>query len=335
MKTMKTLCLKIASGIFPVITLFNCSEESSYEKKITVSETMLNVEATANISQAQKCVPPYHAIDYKAFGGLLPKKDETILFASGLISSPTTAERVVAISPDGSELFFTRIGNQGPRVYRSAYSNRNWQAAELASFSLNTVATEPCISPDGKKLFFISATPENPSPDIWVCQRSNNAWGAPTRLSENVNTIGEEWHPSVSAKGDLYFASTKAGGSGNADLYFSKFESGSYAMNQNLGTAINTAYNEWDPYISPDAKYMIFKSDRPGGFGGMDMYITLKKNGHWTAPQNLGAPINTAINDDAGDVTPDGKYLIFARMSPGVMDVYWIHMDALKNFIKK
>ena len=364
----KTLCSKIVSGLFFI--LLSCAKENNHEKKITVSETMLNVEATANsnvsfeIKSNEKwtAVPSVEwlevtfiptennstivtltaeqnnamdSIDYKAFGGPLPKKDSAIPFASGLITSPTTAERVVTISPNGSELFFTRIGDQGPRIYRSAYRNRSWQAAELASFSVNTVDTEPSISPDGKKLFFISATAEYPSPDIWVSQRSNNAWGTPTRLGDNVNTSGEEWHPSVSANGDLYFASTKAGGSGSADLYFSKFENGNYTMNENLGAVINTAYNEWDPYISPDGKYIIFKSDRPGGFGGMDMYITLKKNGNWTTPQNLGAAINTEINDDAGDVTPDGKYLIFARMSPGVTDVYWIDMDALKKFIKK
>ncbi len=396
-KAMKTLCVKIASVLFCLITISSCSEENSHERNLTVSETMLNFEAQANSSTAfeirsntkwtlatpsvewlelsltsmdnngivtlkadentdldirtaeivvsaigikpitvsvvQKCTP-HRAIDYKAFGGPLPKKDNAILFAAGLISTPTAGERVVAITPDGSELFFTRIAEQGPRIYRSGYRNKKWQTAEVANFSPNDIATEPFISPDGKKLFFISVRQEYPTPDIWVSQRVNNAWSEPTRLNENVNTPDQEWHPSVSANGDLYFASTKAGGSGNADLYFSKFENGNYAMNQNLGTEINTAHNEWDPYVSPDGKYMIFKSDRPGGLGGMDMYITLKKNGKWTTPRNLGAPINTTIDDDAGDVTPDGKYLIFARMSPGAMNVYWIAMDALKSFIK-
>lgn len=317
-------------------TTVTLTAEQNDEMDVRTTEIIASAPGTTPITirLTQKC-RPYHSIDYKAFGGPLPKKDLAILFASGLVTTPTTAERVVSISPDGSEMFFTRIGDQGPRIYRSAYRNRNWQAAELASFSLNNIATEPCISPNGNILFFISATPEHPSPDIWMSQHSKNGWGSPTRLDENVNTSGEEWHPSVSANGDLYFASTKAGGSGNADLYFSKFENGNYTMSQNLGAAINTASNEWDPYVSPEGEYIIFKSDRPGGLGGMDMYITLKKNGNWTTPQNLGAPINTSINDDAGDVTPDGKYLIFARESFGVMDVYWIHMDALKGFIKK
>lgn len=394
---MNTTFLKIASSLFCMTTLLSCLEENSGGKKIAVSETTLNVEATANsrtsfeiqpyeqwtvvpsvdwlnvalargendntivtliaeendnmdvrtaeivvtapgvtpvtISLAQKCAP-LHPIDYKALCGNLPKKDSAILFAAGLISFPNTRERVVAIAPDGTELFFTRLGNQGPRIYRSVYRDRKWQEAELASFSVNNIATEPFISPDGNKLFFVSARAESPSPDIWMSVKENNIWGSPTRLGETINTSGEEWHPSVSANGDLYFASTKAGGSGNADLYFSKYVNGAFTANHNLGNVLNTAYNEWDPYISPDGKYMIFKSDRPGGLGGMDMYISLKKNGKWTTPQNLGAPINTAIDDDAGDVTPDGKYLIFARESIGVMDVYWIRTDALKKFIQ-
>lgn len=275
-------------------------------------------------------------INYKDFGTSSPGKDSAIVFAPGLISTPTTDERVVAIAPDGSELFFMRIGNQGPRIYSSSYRNGKWQAAALADFSANDIATEPFISPDGTKLFFVSARMETPSPDIWVSERSNNVWAAPKRLGENVNTSAEEeWHPSVSSNGDLYFASTRIGGKGGADLYFSRFENGDYAKSQNMGDDINSSYNDWDPYIHPDGKYIIFKSNRPGGFGGMDMYISVKKDGKWTAPQNLGAPINTADDDDAGDVTPDGKYLIFARGARGAMDVYWINMEALERFITK
>lgn len=274
-------------------------------------------------------------IDYKGFGAALPQKDSALVFAPAFISTPTTDERVVTIAPNGRELFFMRKGNQGPRIYTSTYHNGQWQAATLAAFSANDIATEPFISPDGSRLFFVSARRETPTPDIWVSIRSNDTWATPTRLGGNINTLGEEWHPSVSANGDLYFASTREGGKGKADLYCSTFRSGEYAESQNLGAVINSPYNDWDPYVDPDGEYIIFKSDRPGGFGGMDMYISLKKNGQWTTPQNLGASINTSNDDDAGDVTPDGKYLIFARGSQGAMDIYWISMEALKNFIIK
>ena len=98
---------------------------------------------------------------------------------------------------------------------------------------------------------------------------------------------------------------------GKADLNFSKFENNKYVYCENLDSIINTEYNEWDPFISPDNMYLIFKSDRPGGYGQYDMYVSLMIDNKWTIPKNLGLSINTLIEDDTGNVTPDGKYFTF------------------------
>ena len=172
--------------------------------------------------------------------------------------------------------------------------------------------------------------------DIWVLEKNDTSWSAPTRLDENINTEAGEWHPTVSKNGDLYFASQRSEGFGQADLYFSKYENGKYHQCENLGATINTGYNEWDPFISPDKSYLIFKSDRPGGYGHMDMYISLAENDNWSAPQNLGPAINTEYMDDTGYVTPDGNYLVFAHNNGWeFMDIYWIEMEAIKKFMAK
>lgn len=278
-------------------------------------------------------------IDYHGLGKL-PTKDSAILFAPGMISQPNRYERVVAFDPNGSELFFSVVekGWTNQKILSSKYTNGKWQKPELANFSKNFNCAEPFISPNGKKLFFVSNRSSGAgwNFDIWMLNKVDTSWSAPIRLDENINTEAGEWHPTVSKNGDLYFASQRSEGFGQADLYFSKYENEEYCISENLGATINTEYNEWDPYISPDNRYLIFKSDRPGGYGHMDMYISLRRTNKWSTPKNLGSVINTEYMDDTGYVTPDGKYLIFARKNDWeFMDIYWIETGAIKKIISK
>jgi len=270
--------------------------------------------------------------------GKLPTKDSAILFAPELISSPDRYERVVTFNPNGKELYFsiTEKGWLNQKIFVSNYIEGKWQEPKIANFSENISCTEPFISPDGQKLFFISNRPPGSGwdYDIWFLQKCDSGWCSPVRLDDNVNSKAGDWHPSVSNSGDLYFASLRKGGMGKADLYFSKFENDKYLKYENLGSIVNTEHYEWDPFISPDNKYLIFKSNRPGGYGDFDMYISLNVDNKWTMPKNLGSIINSPIEDDAGDVTPDGKYLIFSRINEWeFVDIYWIKIDVINEFL--
>jgi len=77
--------------------------------------------------------------------------------------------------------------------------------------------------------------------------------------------------------------------------------------------------------------YIIFNSNRPGGYGGLDLYISFANgSGGWTTPQNLGPNINSSGNDDSPYLSPDYKYLFFARTnSAGEEDIYWVDVRAL------
>jgi Tol biopolymer transport system component len=158
-----------------------------------------------------------------------------------------------------------------------------------------------------------------------MIQKKDTGWSTTERISDNVNSKDGDWHPAVAKNGDIYFASIREGGFGKGDIYFAQFIDGHYQKSENMGIEINTKYNERDPYISPNGEYMLFKSDRPGGYGHMDMYVSFKKDNKWTTPKNLGPKLNTQYMDDTGDVNPDGKYLIFARRNYWeFMDIYWI-----------
>ena len=159
-----------------------------------------------------------------------------------------------------------------------------------------------------------------------MVRRVKDGWGPPEHLPWPVNTEGYDNYPSVAANGTLYFGSSRAGGKGRVDLYRAKLIGGKYTTVENLGDAINTSFTEADPYIAPYESFLIFTSDRPGGYGRGDLYISFNKNGTWTPPRNLGPKVNKELFEYTALVTPDGKYLFFTR---GKGKIYQIEMSAL------
>jgi hypothetical protein len=94
--------------------------------------------------------------------------------------------------------------------------------------------------------------------------------------------------------------------------------SGSVAWQQaqNLGSTINTAYDEWYPVIAEDGSYMIFVSDRPGGYGAGDIWISYKSGENWGTPQNLGGSANSGYNESAPYLAENDTKLYFLSMDP-------------------
>lgn len=92
------------------------------------------------------------------------------------------------------------------------------------------------------------------------------AWGAPKHLDAPINTKAQEFYPSVTADGTLYFSSTREGGKGRGDIWRARLVDGRYSEPENLGEAINSQFSEGDPFIAPDESYLVFVSyGRPDG----------------------------------------------------------------------
>jgi Tol biopolymer transport system component len=265
--------------------------------------------------------------------GARPGEAKALPFGPELIPSAEPSHRVVAFDPGGRELLFTRLGPPGPQIMQSLYRDGKWQAPTLAPFSNIGFNVEPSFSPDGRTLYFVSNRPPSKGTDIWKVERSGDGWSDPVRLGDAVNGDGYDWHPQVTANGDLYFAAEDRKDSlGGADLYVARFVDGAYLPAENLGPQINTAANEWDGYLTPSGDTLIFKSNRPGGYGGLDLYISERRAEAWSTPLNLGPLINTAADEDAGEITPDGRYLTFARSLAGasLWNMMWIDTRAIR-----
>ncbi len=252
------------------------------------------------------------------------------IFEPNVISIQGRFERVPTFSPDGKEMFFTvTTPDWLPTIMVSKKVNGVWSEPATAAFSQKYNNTEPFFSPDGQQLFFASNRPPGSPPwntNLWMAERADGSWFEPTLLSAKVNSDSSDYHPSVTENGTLFFASTRDTAQSGPDIYRSDFIDGEYQEAQRLDASINSEYQDWDPYVAPDESLMIFKSDRPGGFGDMDIYISFKKeDGSWTDAKNMGPSVNTKYHDDAGDLSLDGNVLFFARrIGESEMDIYWV-----------
>jgi hypothetical protein len=245
---------------------------------------------------------------------------EPQIFAPGLISTGL-AERDVAMTPNGEELYYTSVLGADFDFSAILVTRRVdgiWIEPEVASFSGQFKDLEPAISPDGEQFFFVSYRPVAGSAepaedeDIWMMRRQGEKWSEPQRLSEPVNTGQPEFFPSVTRDGTLYF--TRRSEDRTEAIFRSRWLEGAYGPAERLGPEVNAAPTQFNAYIDPDERYLIVCSwGREDSLGGVDYYIVFRDQGDtWTGPFNLGDRINTATGQEWSPyVSPDGKYFFF------------------------
>jgi Tol biopolymer transport system component len=140
-----------------------------------------------------------------------------------------------------------------------------------------------------------------------------------------VNSGAQDYYPTLTRTGTLYFSSNRQGGLGENDIYRARRVDGRWTPPENLGRGVNSEFREFDPFIAPDESYVIFASTRPGGLGGSDLYISFRNaRGEWDEPKNMGPSVNSAASDYTPILCPDGRYLFFTSSREGQDDIFWI-----------
>jgi len=212
--------------------------------------------------------------------------------------------------------------------------NGRWSAPRWAPFSDEVDGDVPFFSPDGSRVYFMSARalPDNPQSRkerIWYVEKTGEGWSQAQPVDPIVNDYPHHWQFSVDSKHTLYFSSGLPEGYGSGDIYYSKFVDGKWQKPENLGPEINTQKEEGMPFIAPDGSYLIFQRDG-------DLYISFpEKNREWMQAQSLGAPINSPSHEICPIVTADGKYLFFLSFRGGESHAWWVDAGFLNRFRNK
>jgi len=222
-----------------------------------------------------------------------------------------------SISADEQTLVFTILKpidkskpvssrNRQEDFHFSFYTNGSWEKALDMGRPINTQANEGAqtIFIDGKTMYFTACgRPDGIGKcDLYISRMEDGYWSVPQNLGRPVNSPAKETQPSISSdEMELYFISDRAGGFGGLDIWCSKKgKDGRWGEPYNLGDSINTSANEQSPFIHHDNSTLYFSSDGHAGMGGYDLYVARRKiDKSWSAPINLGYPINT-FSDEVG-----------------------------------
>lgn len=256
----------------------------------------------------------------------------------GIISLPDGNDEYLTFSPDGQTAVFTRRSREGTRLFETHLTDDGWSTPQVVSFSGEFSDNRPAFSPDGSRMWFASNRPEkrggdrSPVLNIWFVDRlEDGSWGEPRSVGSPINSATNDSHPSVASSGNLYFV--RWGETPN-DVYVAEWTESGFAEPRMLGPAVNTAESDSHPWIDPEERFLLFTpTDREGGYGGGDIYISYRTESGWTEAQNLGTAINSDYYEYSARIGPPGK-LTFSRAGFGEperrpADIYVIDLEVV------
>jgi hypothetical protein len=164
--------------------------------------------------------------------------------------------------------------------------------------------------------------------DVFISHKENGAWSSPSGIS-SVNTNEHDAAIGLSNDGHklLIF---KDNGKDGGDIYMSRLDTSGWSVPEKLRGDVNSTAWEGSASLSSDERTLFFSSERPGGFGGKDIYkASLQPDGSWSNVINLGPEINTTYDEDAPFIHPDSKTLLYSSKGWNSMGGY----DVFSSFL--
>ncbi len=249
--------------------------------------------------------------------GQAPPGHEPIPFAKGII--PDDLHSAPIFSSDGNSLYFKPMDNDVVMVMEM--NDEEW-AKPRPLFISDEISNsdDPCLSPDGKNLFFSAYSKEENREYIYFCSREEGGDCLPQLPAGKLNSLDLHWQFSVAENGNIYFSS-------NGNIYCSCKVGDAYGEPEKLPPAINTHSSECTPYVSPEEDMIIFSR---GNGSQSDLFISYKNaGGNWEKAIPLPDGINTEHHEMCPTLSPDGKYLFFLSSRKGLFSAYWVECPAL------
>jgi tetratricopeptide (TPR) repeat protein len=186
---------------------------------------------------------------------------------------------------------------------------------------------DPVVSYDGKT--FLYKTNLKFYNAVMFSRLIDGKWTAPVNISPDLKTDGEIYISSLSADGKTLYLSLND--KNNSDIYSSTYNGTNWMTPVPLNKNINT--NSWESHgcISEDGQQLFFASDRAGGYGGLDLYVSHLVNGDWGPVVNLGPAINTPFNEDRPFINNNGNTLFFSSQGHENIGGYDIFRSELNS----
>ena len=226
-------------------------------------------------------------------------------------------EYINQILPDGSRIYYTRRsdevdkhGNREEYIYSSAIVNGKYMPAIPMAFNWHNNKRMGAVTfaANQNTIYFVGIDflDSYGRGDIYTSDYTHNGWETPKNLGFKINTSTMESQPCISADGkELYFVRDSK--NYKSDIYVSELYQGEWTNPKPI-TTINSKGSEMSPFIHPDGNTLYFASDGHPGMGGYDIFMCKKlPRGEWSAPVNLGYPINSEQDEISFVVSSDGK----------------------------
>lgn len=267
-------------------------------------------------SQAQEGFPVLEG----PYMGQSPPGNTAEVFAPGIVSTDSW-ELEAVFAPGMNEFYFvTDRGNyERPTILGFRYDGSQWHR-----FIEMPRTGEPFISADGQIMHLAKGYRE----------RTALGWSEVRSLGPMFER--DDWgimRLTASASGTYVFDDYKSGDV----IRISTMVDGERQAPVELPDHINSGELTAHPFIAPDESYLIWDSEREGGYGGSDLYISFRQaDGSWGPAINMGPQVNSDRSDFYGSVTPDGRFLMFDRTISGTdddlnVDIYWVDAQIIEN----
>jgi len=238
-------------------------------------------------------------------------------FAPGIISKQGWEIQGV-FAPGMKEFYFTTDRGKGTPIIVIGFRQQNNVWKKYIEFERRGEVT---FSPDGKRMHMAKGYKD----------RIGDGWSKRKSLGPMFDR--EDWHImrlSASAKGSYVFDDSKNKNS----IRISTLKHGERQAPEKMGPVVNTGKLTAHPFIAPDESYVIWDSEREGGYGASDLYISFRqKDGSWGSAINMGDSINSEMGDTYASVTPDGNYILFNRRIDNESDntdIYWVDAQIIE-----
>jgi dipeptidyl aminopeptidase/acylaminoacyl peptidase len=308
-----------------------------------VLSLLLFYPATTGFSQDRERAP---SLKGPYFGQELPGL-EPRLFAPGLVSTPEGLEFGLSLSPDGKQIYFTRmVPGTTMKALVSRLEKDGWTDPRESTYLSNYQAASPRFSKDGRSIYFTSRMPEGKlgkateKPALLFAQITGTEWSAPRSVGFPEGWVSAYWNPVMASDGYIYFnGKSQDHPSKYDDILRVRLEEEKYTKVERLRLISHEDAMDGEPAISPDGSYMLFYSaGRPGNLSEEmlgDLWISFRrKDGVWSAPRNMGEGINSRDEENWPRFSPDGRYIFFSsnrNRKNGFPDIYWVSAKVVEK----